>query len=40
MGYNHGSKNTLDYTYLPAAARCGAELRIGCEVKALAWRLD
>jgi cholesterol oxidase len=29
---NYGSKNTLDYNYLSAAKRLGAELRTGCEV--------
>lgn len=38
VGCNYGSKNTLDYTYLSAAARCGAELRTGCEVKSFAPR--
>ena len=33
VGCNYGSKNTLDYTYLSAAARHGAELRPLCEVK-------
>ena len=33
VGCNYGSKNTLDYTYLSAAARHGAELRSLCEVK-------
>ena len=34
VGCNYGSKNSLDYTYLSAAAREGAELRSCCEVKA------
>jgi cholesterol oxidase len=34
IGCNYGSKNTLDYTYLSAAKRLGAELRVRCEVKA------
>lgn len=38
VGCNYGSKNTLDYTYLSAAARCGAELRTGCEVVSFAPR--
>jgi cholesterol oxidase len=33
VGCNYGSKNTLDYNYLSAAARLGAELRSCCEVK-------
>jgi cholesterol oxidase len=33
VGCNYGSKNTLDYNYLSAAARHGAELRSCCEVK-------
>ncbi|HEY6149854.1 MAG TPA: GMC family oxidoreductase [Gaiellaceae bacterium] len=33
VGCNYGSKNTLDYNYLSAAARLGAELRTCCEVK-------
>lgn len=32
IGCNFGSKNTLDYTYLSAASRRGADLRTGCEV--------
>jgi len=35
VGCNYGSKNTLDYTYLSAAKRLGAELRTGCEVVTL-----
>lgn len=38
VGCNYGSKNTLDYTYLSAAARCGAEMRTGCEVKSFSPR--
>ncbi|QSQ22537.1 GMC family oxidoreductase [Pyxidicoccus parkwayensis] len=34
IGCNYGSKNTLDYTYLSAAKRHGAELRTLAEVKA------
>jgi cholesterol oxidase len=34
VGCNYGSKNSLDYTYLSAAARHGTELRALCEVKA------
>jgi cholesterol oxidase len=37
-GCNTGSKNTLDYTYLSAAQRAGAELRTLCEVKTFAPR--
>ncbi|MDC0709962.1 GMC family oxidoreductase [Stigmatella sp. ncwal1] len=37
IGCNYGSKNTLDYTYLSAAKRLGAELRVRCEVKSF-WR--
>ncbi|MFP2906918.1 GMC oxidoreductase [Pyxidicoccus sp. 3LFB2] len=33
IGCNFGSKNTLDYTYLSAAKRHGAELRTRAEVK-------
>jgi cholesterol oxidase len=33
IGCNYGSKNTLDYTYLSAARRAGAELRVRCEVR-------
>jgi cholesterol oxidase len=35
IGCNYGSKNTLDYTYLSAAKRHGADIRTGCEVKAI-----
>ncbi len=34
VGCNYGSKNTLDYNYLSAAKRHGADLRTGCEVEA------
>lgn len=33
IGCNYGSKNTLDYTYLSAAKRLGAEIKTGCEVR-------
>ena len=33
IGCNYGSKNTMDYTYLSAAKRLGAEIRVRCEVK-------
>jgi cholesterol oxidase len=33
VGCNYGAKNTLDYTYLSAAQRHGAELRTRCEVR-------
>jgi len=39
IGCNYGSKNTLDYTYLSAAKRLGAELRVRCEVKSF-WSED
>jgi cholesterol oxidase len=35
VGCNYGSKNTLDYNYLSAAKRLGADLRTGCEVETL-----
>ena len=35
IGCNYGSKNTLDFTYLSAAARHGAEIRTLCEVRRL-----
>jgi len=38
VGCNDGAKNTLDHTYLSAAARHGAELRIRCEVRTIAPR--
>jgi len=38
LGCNYGSKNTLDYTYLSAAQRFGAELRPLCEVRSFAPR--
>lgn len=31
LGCNHGAKNTLDYTFLTAAQRAGAQLRTSCE---------
>jgi cholesterol oxidase len=36
VGCNWGAKNTLDYTYLSAAKRQGAELWTGAEVRTLA----
>ena len=45
LGCNEGSKNTLDHTYLSAAAHAGADIRTRCEVRAFApeadgrWRL-
>ncbi|RKH34444.1 GMC family oxidoreductase [Corallococcus praedator] len=39
IGCNTGSKNTLDYTYLSAAKRAGAELRTRAEVTEL-WPAD
>lgn len=33
IGCNAGAKNTLDHTYLSAAADRGAEIRTGCEVR-------
>ncbi|HLG17286.1 MAG TPA: GMC family oxidoreductase [Blastocatellia bacterium] len=33
IGCNYGSKNTLDYTYLSAAKRAGADIRTRCEVR-------
>ena len=33
VGCNYGSKNTLDHTYLSAAAFKGADIRTRCEVK-------
>ncbi len=33
IGCNSGSKNTLDYNYLSAAKRLGAEIRTSCEVR-------
>lgn len=35
IGCNHGSKNTLDLTYLSRAEDCGAELRTLCEVRSI-----
>lgn len=40
FGCNYGSKNTLDFTYLSAAKRQGADLRTGCEVVAMEPRRD
>jgi len=36
LGCNHGAKNSLDHTYLSAAAYHGAEIRTRCEVLAIA----
>lgn len=33
LGCNFGSKNSLDFTYLSAADRLGADIRTGCEVR-------
>ena len=33
IGCNDGAKNTLDHTYLSAAAHHGADLRTRCEVR-------
>ncbi len=33
IGCNYGAKNSLDYTYLSAAWRAGAEIRTRCEVR-------
>ena len=33
LGCNYGSKNSLDFTYLSAAQRLGAEIRTGCEAR-------
>jgi cholesterol oxidase len=38
VGCNYGSKNTLDHTYLSAAAHHGAEIRTRCEVRSFAPR--
>ncbi|MEA2312647.1 MAG: cholesterol oxidase [Solirubrobacteraceae bacterium] len=38
IGCNYGAKNTLDYTYLSAAERAGAEIRTRCEVRAFEQR--
>ncbi|MFP4438548.1 MAG: GMC oxidoreductase [Chloroflexaceae bacterium] len=38
FGCNFGSKNTMDYTYLSAAQRLGAEIHTRCEVRAFAPR--
>ena len=37
-GCNYGSKNTLDFNYLSAAQRNGADLRTRCEVRELSRR--
>lgn len=34
VGCNYGAKNTLDYNYLSAAWRAGADIRTRCEVRA------
>lgn len=34
VGCNFGAKNSLDYTYLTAAWKAGAEIRTSCEVRA------
>ncbi|NOJ79556.1 GMC oxidoreductase [Myxococcus xanthus] len=39
IGCNYGSKNTLDFTYLSAAHRAGADLRTRAEVKEF-WPAD
>ena len=38
VGCNDGAKNTLDHTYLSAAAHHGAQLRTRCEVRTIAPR--
>jgi cholesterol oxidase len=38
LGCNYGSKNTLDYTYLSAAKRLGADIRTGSDVRAFSPR--
>jgi cholesterol oxidase len=38
IGCNYGSKNTLDYNYLSAAKRLGADIRTRCEVRSFAPR--
>jgi cholesterol oxidase len=38
VGCNYGSKNTLDFNYLSAAERYGAELRTRCEVREISRR--
>jgi cholesterol oxidase len=35
IGCNYGAKNTLDFTYLSAAQRAGAQLRTCCEVRTI-----
>lgn len=39
VGCNYGSKNSLDFTYLSAAQRLGAEIRTRCEVRTFAPRV-
>jgi len=38
LGCNHGSKNSLDYTYITAAWHAGADIRTRCEVRSFAPR--
>jgi cholesterol oxidase len=38
LGCNHGSKNSLDYTYITAAWHEGADIRTRCEVRSFAPR--
>jgi cholesterol oxidase len=38
VGCNDGAKNTLDHTYLSAAAHAGADVRTRCEVRRIAPR--
>ncbi len=40
VGCNYGSKNTLDYTYLTAAAHAGAEIRTLAEVRRFEPRVE
>jgi len=40
VGCNEGAKNTLDHTYLSAAAHHGADIRTGTEVRTIAKRND
>ena len=40
IGCNYGSKNTLDYNYLSAAERHGADIRTLCEVRSFEPRDD
>lgn len=35
LGCNYGSKNSLDFTYLSAARRLGADIRVRCEARAI-----